>query len=132
MLDQRQKQELADLEARCETEKEEVLKDTIDQLEAKHEEERQRLMARHEEAMANLLAKAGGLTADELEEEKSRLIEQQQTELSRLEADYTARNLQLQQGTRQQLQLKHAQARLELRTRHYQVRMLRFSASLYA
>lgn len=105
----------------CELECQEVLGDAVSALEGEHDQERAALIAQHETAMSNLLARAGNMSPDELERERSQLLERQQTELAQLDSNYASRIEQIRKSTEQRLKLQHAQARLQLRSRHYQV-----------
>ena len=81
MLEQRHNQELQDLIAQCEAEKNAVLTEAMAKLQTEHDAEREKIQSQHVQEMNNLLSQGAELTPDQLEERKLQLLNSQQQKL---------------------------------------------------
>ena len=81
MLEQRHNQELQDLNAQCEAEKNAVLTEAMAKLQTEHDAEREKIQSQHVQEMNNLLSQGAELTPDQLEERKLQLLNSQQQKL---------------------------------------------------
>jgi len=80
-LEQRHTQELKDLDVQCEAEKAAVLTEALSKLQARHDNEREKMLSAHEQQLNDLFSKGANLTPEELEEKKIQLLNKQQQEL---------------------------------------------------
>ena len=81
VLEQRHNQELQDLTAQCEAEKNAVLTEAMAKLQTEHDTEQEKIQSQHVQEMNNLLSQGAELTPDQLEERKLQLVNSQQQQL---------------------------------------------------
>ena len=120
VLSQRHAKEIEKVDKEFELEMKEAVDDAVAALMEGRDRERDELVARHEQALQDLMAEVDTLSADELEEKRRELINEQQVELSKLEQSYARQKQQIEKGTAAELTLNHAKAKLELKEKHYQ------------
>lgn len=119
VLAQRHAKEIEKVDRDFELDKKEAVDDAVAALMVARDRERDDMISRHELALQDLMVEAGALGADELEEKRRELINEQQCELSKLEQSYARQKQQIEKGTAAELALKHAKAKLELKEKHY-------------
>lgn len=119
VLAQRHTKEIEAVDKEFELEMKEAVDDAVSALMETRDRERDEMVSQHEQALQDLMAEAGVLGADELEEKRREIINEQQCELSRLEQSYARQKQQIEKGTAAELTLKHAKAKLELKEKHY-------------
>ena len=126
VLEQRQLQELAKLDADFEANKRNQIDGTLLELQEKHDKDRSAILAKHDAELSTLLEQSSGLTQEALSQKKLELLNKQQMEVGALDQKFTQDCSQVDSSAQAEIEAKHARDRLELREKHYQVRKQSF------
>eukprot|EP00111_Clytia_hemisphaerica_P004694 TCONS_00013482-protein len=117
ILEQRQAKELADLEKMYGEERKVVLDGLLSDLTNKHINEKDELRAKQEQQIKDLQNE--DLSPDERQQRRGQLFNEQQLEMSQLERKQLAEKKALQKDALSDWELRYAQAKLELKEKHY-------------
>lgn len=124
ILEQRQSKELADLDSDFESQKQTAINQALQELQVKHESNREQLLTEHDSQLQELLSEAAFLSESALEQKRLELLNKQQMDLSKLDQRFAGERRLLEESAGTDLGARHARAKLELREKHYQVCVL--------
>ena len=122
VLEKRHSQELKDLERMFQEERKVAVDEELAKMEERHTQESDELRAQNEKELKELEKQQ--LSPEELQQRRAQLLNQQQLRQSALDRKHADQRKQIEHGLQSDWEVRFARAKLELKEKHYQVRLL--------
>lgn len=119
ILEKRHAQEMKDLDKTFQEERRVDIDEAMAKLEEEHTNQMDEMLVKHAESLKRL--ESEDLTPDELQQRKAQLLNKQQLEQSGLERKHNEEIRKLRTTATADWEVRYAQAKLDLKEKHYEV-----------